>query len=251
MGWYLVITEEMRAAGLSGNELLVYALILGFSQSQQGCFYGSISYVCEVCGICRNTAFSALRSLQEKGFIIKEESIHNGVKFVRYTACKICIGSAKIGLGECKNWTGGSANSAPNNKIDNSINNKDKDKYKGEKFNFEKSLISLGVSEEVAAAWMQVRKTKRATNTKIAFDKIAAEIAKSGKTAEECIRTAVERSWQGFQAEWLEEKKPQQQKVKAPRYMSAYERNLITADRLFGTNLHEQKYGVKTEDIDI
>lgn len=251
MGWYLVITEEMRAAGLSGNELLVYALILGFSQSQQGCFYGSISYVCEVCGISRATAIRSLQSLKEKGFIFKEENFQNGVKFVRYTASQIDTGSIKMKQGWSQNETGGSIKMRPNNKYDNTIDNNSKDKYKGEKFNFEKSLISLGVSEEVAAAWMQVRKTKRATNTKIAFDKIAAEIAKSGKTAEECIRTAVERSWQGFQAEWLEEKKPQQQKVKAPRYMSAYERNLITADRLFGTNLHEQKYGVKTEDIDI
>lgn len=63
--------------------------------------------------------------------------------------------------------------------------------------------MDLGVTEEVARAWMQVRKHQRATNTKIAFDKIRSEIAKSGRPADDCIRTAVEKSWRGFQADWL------------------------------------------------
>lgn len=63
--------------------------------------------------------------------------------------------------------------------------------------------MDLGVTEEVARAWMQVRKHQRATNTKIAFDKIKSEIAKSGRPADDCIRTAVEKSWRGFQADWL------------------------------------------------
>ena len=74
-------------------------------------------------------------------------------------------------------------------------------------FNFLKALMDLGVTEEVARAWMQVRKHQRATNTKIAFDKIKSEIAKSGRPADDCIRTAVEKSWRGFQADWLPAKK--------------------------------------------
>ena len=55
----------------------------------------------------------------------------------------------------------------------------------------------------MARDWLAVRKTKRATNTKTAFERIKAEIAKSGRSADECIRTAAEKSWQGFQADWM------------------------------------------------
>ncbi len=72
-----------------------------------------------------------------------------------------------------------------------------------ENFNFLSSLRSLGVSEETARGWLQVRRTKRLTNTRIAFDRIAEEIRRSGRPAEDCIRTAVENSWGGFKAEWM------------------------------------------------
>lgn len=70
-------------------------------------------------------------------------------------------------------------------------------------FDFLEALKSIGVSESVARDWLAVRKTKRATNTKTAFERIKAEIAKSGRSADECIRTAAEKSWQGFQADWM------------------------------------------------
>ena len=91
--------------------------------------------------------------------------------------------------------------------IESSIDKK-KDIYiSQEKFNFLSALKSLGVTEEVAQAWMEVRKTKRATNTRIAFDRIRSEIAKAGYAPDKCIRTAVENSWSGFKAEWMPAKR--------------------------------------------
>ena len=72
------------------------------------------------------------------------------------------------------------------------------------KFDFTAELIKIGVSEQVAAEYMAVRKTKRATNTKTAFDDIEAQIIKTGKTAQECIAFAVKRSWAGFESEWMD-----------------------------------------------
>lgn len=73
-------------------------------------------------------------------------------------------------------------------------------------------LISIGVTEETATAWMVVRHKAKAVSTRLAFDGIAREIAaavQDGHTADECIRTAVERSWRGFKAEWLRKDTPQ------------------------------------------
>lgn len=70
-------------------------------------------------------------------------------------------------------------------------------------------LIALGVTQETADAWMVVRHKAKAVSTRVAFDGVAREVAKSGLPAEDCIRTAVERSWRGFKAEWLRKDTPQ------------------------------------------
>jgi hypothetical protein len=70
-------------------------------------------------------------------------------------------------------------------------------------FDFRKALIDLGVTAQVADDWLAVRKTKRATNTETAFRSIAAQIEKSGKPADDCIRFAAEHSWSGFRASWM------------------------------------------------
>ena len=70
-------------------------------------------------------------------------------------------------------------------------------------FDFVKALREIGVTEQLAREWMAVRKTKRLTNTRTAFDQIAREIAKTGRPASDCVRLAVENSWGGFKAEWM------------------------------------------------
>ena len=75
---------------------------------------------------------------------------------------------------------------------------------KPETFDFKKSLLSLGVTNQIATDWMTVRKNKKASNTETAFKAIAKQIDLSGLPANECIRIAVERSWQGFKAEWID-----------------------------------------------
>lgn len=77
-----------------------------------------------------------------------------------------------------------------------------------EKFSFLNALIAAGVSRKTAEQWLQVRKTKRLTNTEIAFERIADEIAKAGRPAEDCVRLAVENSWGGFKAEWMPAPEP-------------------------------------------
>lgn len=101
MGWYITILQEMRdALGLKGNELLVYAVIYGYSQEGQGCFYGSLSHLADICGVTTRTAITTLQSLQAKGLINRSETIHNGVKYIAYTSNgKIFTGSEKISQG--------------------------------------------------------------------------------------------------------------------------------------------------------
>lgn len=123
-GW---MREELD---LKGNELLVYALIHGFSQEEQGCFFGSLDYISRMCGCGRNTTIRTLKSLVEQGLLHKKEYIENNVKECRYTA--IFGGSAKMAPvskwdgGSAKMELGGSFKMGPNNKTLNEDNSKTK-----------------------------------------------------------------------------------------------------------------------------
>jgi hypothetical protein len=70
------------------------------------------------------------------------------------------------------------------------------------KFSFFNSLLDLGLSKELINDWLAVRKTKKATNTKTAFNNLLIEVEKSGKPINEIINKCVIESWSGFKASW-------------------------------------------------
>lgn len=204
MGWYFTILQEMREMGLKGNELIVFAVINGFSQNGNGSFHGSLAALQEMCGIAsRQTITDILKSLVDKGFINKTEVTLNGVKNISYSVCpkngqgvqKMDMDVQKLDRGCPKN---GHIYINDINISPTEINNN-----KGKRFDFKNSLIEIGVSPEVAEDWMQVRKAVKATSTETAFNRIKHEIEKSGLSANECITIAVSRSWRGFQADWV------------------------------------------------
>jgi len=81
-------------------------------------------------------------------------------------------------------------------------------KEKPENFNFEKSLINYGFEKQLVTDWLIVRKTKRASNTKTAFDNFIKEIEKTKKDKNELLKIIVGNSWQGFNSKWILGDKP-------------------------------------------
>lgn len=77
-GWML---NQLR---LKGNTLQVFAIIHGFSHSEDNEYKGSLQYLCEFTGASRSTVIRSLTELQERGYIDKREVYENGVKFNRY-----------------------------------------------------------------------------------------------------------------------------------------------------------------------
>lgn len=242
MSWYLTITKEMRTAGLSGNALLVFALVNGYSQEKQGCYYGSLAHTAEVVGCTAETARTTLKSLVEKGFVEKFEFIDNGVKRVAYRATQKIWDAQKIEDDLPKNLD------TPSQKIwDNNNSKYRNDKKKDNNiFDFRSELIRIGVTAETADAWMEIRRKKRASNSKIAFKEICTELGKvDGLTPDDCIRKAVARNWCGFEAAWI-------QPVRVNRYQprkqeSVFEYNARQAEeakrnimKYYNTNPDEQ-----------
>lgn len=69
---------------LKGNELLVYAIIYGFSQKEGSRYTGSLQYLADWLNTSKQTVLNCLQNLLEKDFINKEEKIINNVKFCEY-----------------------------------------------------------------------------------------------------------------------------------------------------------------------
>ena len=102
---------------LSGNELLIYALIYGFSQDGVSEFRGSRSYICKWFNISLPTVDKALNSLVEKNLITKREEIVNNVK---YNCYKVILQGSKESLqGVVKNLYRGGKESLHNNTNNN------------------------------------------------------------------------------------------------------------------------------------
>ena len=53
-------------------ELVLYAVIQGFSQDGNSKFTGALSYLCDVTGKSKNTVSAALNGLLEKHLIVKD-----------------------------------------------------------------------------------------------------------------------------------------------------------------------------------
>jgi len=75
-------------------------------------------------------------------------------------------------------------------------------------YSFFNSLIDYGFNKNLVNDWIQVRKAKKLTNTKTAFDKFIIEVEKCKLDKNEILKTCVEKSWGGFNSNWIEEEKP-------------------------------------------
>jgi hypothetical protein len=125
---YLVIQGFMiNDLKLKGNELLVYAIIYGFSQEEGQVFSGSLQYLADWTSSTKQGVMKNLKSLVEKGYIVKNDKYINGVKFCEYYATQFNRVYNSVEQGMQQSLTGGMQLSLPNNKdinnIDNNINN--------------------------------------------------------------------------------------------------------------------------------
>lgn len=135
-GSYINIQSFMVTdLGLKGNELLVYAIIYGFSQAEGTYFNGSIQYLADWTNSTRQGIIKNIKSLIDKGLI--EKVGENQQKQINYykankgvnkvdQSTKFTPTSKQSLQGESTEFTGTSKQSLHNNiynKLDNNINN--------------------------------------------------------------------------------------------------------------------------------
>lgn len=139
-GWMI---NELK---LSGNELILYALIYGFSQDGESEFYGSLNYVSTALNCSKPTVIKALNSLIDKNLIFKNQNSINGIVYSKYSANQIYFNGSKETLLVKNNDLGsketlrGSKETLPNNNIYNNIYNNNNDITDNKKILFSNSI---------------------------------------------------------------------------------------------------------------
>lgn len=111
---------------LKGNELLIYAIIWGFSQDGESQFTGSLQYLADWTCSTKQGVIKALQSLCEKQLILKNVEYKNNIRFCTYKSTvlnKVEQGSKQSLTGYETEFNVGIKQSLPNNK-NNILNNK-------------------------------------------------------------------------------------------------------------------------------
>lgn len=84
---FIAIQGWMRTKlNLKGYELIIYALVYGFSQDGNSKFSGTRRYIAEWCGCSMRTVDNSLASLLAKKLIVKHEKYISGIRACDYTA---------------------------------------------------------------------------------------------------------------------------------------------------------------------
>ena len=124
--YFVVQGWMLNQLHLKGNTLQVFAIIHGFSHSEDNEYKGSLQYLCEFTGASRSTVIRSLTDLQERGLIDKREVYENGVKFNRYKSSvdmMVCFdtGGSKMTPPPFQNDTTPSVKMTPHNIESNNI----------------------------------------------------------------------------------------------------------------------------------
>lgn len=83
---YITVQGWMRnELNLKGNDLLVYAIIYGFSQDGNNEFTGSLQYLADWCGATKQGVQKNLKNLLNLGLIKKREWERNNIRFCAYS----------------------------------------------------------------------------------------------------------------------------------------------------------------------
>lgn len=153
LGEYIVILPPMiNQLKLSGNNLIIFALIHGFTKDGLHKFYGSIDTICEWTNLSRPTVISILKNLTDNGLLNKEEQVINNIKTCLYTTnYNELIGGGKETLLPVKKLNWGSKETLPNNNysITNNIY-KEKDIEIDKSISIKKKKNSFNVRQDLS-----------------------------------------------------------------------------------------------------
>lgn len=83
---YFIVHKWMHTdLKLKGSELLVFAIVYGFSYNGENTYNGSLKWIAETAGISKRQAINTLKSLVNQKLLQKTEIFKFNVKFCEYS----------------------------------------------------------------------------------------------------------------------------------------------------------------------
>lgn len=203
---FIAIQGWMRTKlNLKGNELLIYALIYGFSQDGNSRFKGSRKYIAEWCGCSLDTVDRSLGSLINKGLLVKySHTDDHGNRLIDYVATQPTSAAAQAPAQDP--WAS-TTNSTPEQSQPPVVEPEPKPQPK--KTRKAKSFDAIidnytndPKTKDLLGAWLQNRKAKRAAMTDRAIqgniDKLDRRAQESHMSINDYLDEVVCRGWSGF-----------------------------------------------------
>ena len=217
-GW---MVNELK---LKGNDLLVYAIIYGFSQDEESEFTGSLSYLATWCNSTKNGIQKNLKKLIDDKLITKKSTIKNGIKYCSYS----CTPYNRVVQGIQQSCTGyttelhGGIQQSCNNNID--INNRNKtiedniDKKNSKKKSkidtkiesIEKKCLEYDLEDEVIELLSRFFRNLLENHKMVTDDKVNAILTRlakvSTKTQINAIQLSLDNGYMNIDPDWLKVK---------------------------------------------
>ena len=190
---------------LKGNELMVYAIIYGFSQIDDQYFTGSLQYLADWTNSTKRGVNKTLISLVEKGLLIKRDKVINRVKYCEYKALRKpqCIEQSSIG-GIEQSSIGieqSSTNNIENNiDIDNKENNK---KERKKETTYDAILVSYQLDprlKKTILEFIKMRKLIKSPLSDYALELLIKKLEKMSPDVNEqvaILEQSIQNSWKG------------------------------------------------------
>lgn len=161
---------------------------------KRGQFISSLGNISNATGISVQTIRTILKKLEKTN----EIELKSTSQFTIVTICKY----------ECYQDENDETNKPLTNNQQTTnkqlTTNKNEKNEKNNKYSFLASLLEHGFDEKLSLEWMEVRKQLKAVNTETAFNSFMSQVQKHGGDRNQILRKCVERSWKGFNANWLE-----------------------------------------------
>lgn len=212
-GNYINIQSFMvNDLNLKGNELLVYAIIYGFTQNYEDKFTGGLQYLCDWTSSTKQGIIKNLKSLVDKGLIEKSEVFKNGVKFVEYSTIEFTTIKQSLTGNETKfnddgkqSLTGGIKQSLPKNINSNNLNQNNINNNKESKKDNYNAIVDENFSDDKVKTtlfeFIKMRKLIKKPLTDFALKKICSALKKLSTDPSEqvaILEQSIINNWQGI-----------------------------------------------------
>jgi hypothetical protein len=217
-----LMTAVWERIDLTSTQKLVLLALADWA-NDEGLCWPSIDRVAVKASLKRRAVQMTIRSLEESGFLRREELVGRGNKYwvnIPVQNMHPCINDTL----PAHEMHPTRASDAPNTSKTHQLTTNSNIPAKPE-----------GVSDEVWKDFIDLRKAKRAPLNATALKAIEREAAKAGWTLNDAIAESVARGWQSFKADWVKEKSKANGKTDS---MGRTERAALQALRDLGITPH-------------